>query len=141
MKIRIRRLELTPPNIMVVHDLDRVCLPHDRPFYPTEGAWWYAEVNGELAGYAGVVPSKQWADCGYMNRAGVLPEHRGKGLQKRLIRTRQAYARRVGWRWLVTDTRDNPASSNSLIACGFRLYTPSSPWALKDSLYWRYKCS
>ena len=141
MKTRLRRLELTPPNIMVVHDLDRICLPADRPFFPQKGTWWLAEVDGQVAGFGGVSPSSRWKDCGYLERSGVLPEFRGHGLQKRLIRVRIAHAKRTGLNWLVTDTRDNPASSNSLIACGFRLYRPSVPWALKDSLYWRLKCN
>ena len=48
-----------------------------------------------------------------------------------------AKAKRLGMNWLITDTTDNPPSANSLIACGFKLFEPSKPWANKQSLYWR----
>jgi hypothetical protein len=40
---------------------------------------------------------------------------------------------------LITDTYLNPASSNSLISCGFRLFEPSNPWGARGTLYWRKK--
>jgi hypothetical protein len=48
-------------------------------------------------------------------------------------------ARELGWNWVITDTTDNPASANSLINAGFKIYTPSSPWSYKHSIYWKYK--
>jgi L-amino acid N-acyltransferase YncA len=69
----------------------------------------------------------------------VLPAHRGQGIQKRLIRVRLRQARALGWNWVVTDTHDNPASSNSLIARGFKLFDPSKPWGADKTLYWRLK--
>lgn len=98
-----------------------------------------AGARGDLAGFAGLAPSSRWADTGYLCRAAVLPDYRGRGLQKRLIRVRIAKARRLGWRWLVTDTRQNPASANSLIDCGFRMFEPSEPWSFSDACYWRLK--
>ena len=41
--------------------------------------------------------------------------------------------------WIITDTTDNPASSNSLINAGFKIYTPSAPWSFKHAIYWKYK--
>jgi GNAT superfamily N-acetyltransferase len=75
----------------------------------------------------------------YLCRAGVLPAHRGQGLQKRLIRARIQVAKEKGMNWLVTDTNDNPASGNSLIACGFKLFEPTVPWAANGAIYWRMK--
>jgi GNAT superfamily N-acetyltransferase len=73
-----------------------------------------------------------------MCRAGVVRSHRGKGLQKRLIRVRERKAREHGWKWLITDTASyNVASSNNLAACGFKLFRPSRPWGHDDGLYWR----
>jgi GNAT superfamily N-acetyltransferase len=68
-----------------------------------------------------------------------LPSHRGQGVQKRLIRARIRQARALGWNWLITDTYLNPASANSLIATGFKMYEPSQPWGAKQTLYWRLK--
>jgi GNAT superfamily N-acetyltransferase len=67
----------------------------------------------------------------------VLPEARGQGLQRRLIGARERHARALGMAWLVTDTYQNPASSNSLIAAGYRLYEPAQPWGARGTLYWR----
>jgi GNAT superfamily N-acetyltransferase len=67
----------------------------------------------------------------------VLPEFRGQGLQKRLIRIRLKTAKAIGMNWAVTDTYDNPASGNNMIACGFKLFIPSDPWGVGRTLYWR----
>jgi GNAT superfamily N-acetyltransferase len=113
------------------------CLPHDQPLESDSGFWWIA-YEGELAvAFAAMSQSHRWTDTGYLSRSGVLPSHRGQGLQKRLLRVRERKARSLGWNWLITDTWCNPASSNSLISCGFRLFEPSHPWGLPDALYWR----
>jgi len=103
---------------------------------PEIGYWWLTWLADECVGYAGLRASRQWAETGYLCRAAVAPKHRGNGLQKRMIRARLAHAKRIGWTHCVTDTVENPASSNSLIATGFKLYEPAKPWAFKNSLYW-----
>lgn len=117
--------------------LQHLALPCDKPADTRRGFWWVAEVRGEPAAFAGMYPSAQWGDAFYLCRAGVLPEFRGQGLQKRLIRARAEFARRAGARWLITDTTANPPSVNSLVCCGFRLYEPARPWANNRALYWR----
>ena len=119
--------------------LQKVCLPHDRPENTNFGTWWIATENGVDIGFAGLVRSVRWTDCGYLCRAGVIPSHRGRGLQKKFIRVRIRQAKAIGWKWLVSDTRFNPASANSLIACGFKMFEPSQPWGCKNTLYWRKK--
>lgn len=74
-----------------------------------------------------------------MNRAGVIPSHRGKGLQTRMIAVRVAKAKRLGWKYVLTYTHDNCPSANNLIDCGFKLYDPRNPYAADGSLYWRIK--
>lgn len=101
------------------------------------GHWWIA-YDGQLPiGFAGLLPSVKWSDAGYLCRAGVVRSHRGHGIQKRLIRVRERKARSLQWSWLVSDTLDNPASANSLIHCGYRLFHPAKPWGLPGALYWR----
>lgn len=120
-----------------IRQLQLQCLPCDKPYNTSNGFWWVAYEGCEPVAFAGVVQSSQWIDAGYLCRSGVLPAYRGKGLQKRLIRARERKAREMGWNWLITDTRHNPASSNSLIACGYRLFIPSRPWGHSDAIYWR----
>ena len=120
--------------------LHHECFPSDELADFSIGWWWiaYDEQNAPI-GFAGLYPSIQWDKTGYLCRAGVVESARGKGIQKALIKTRIRYARKLGYQWLVTDTRRNPASSNSLIAHGFRLYEPLRPWGFKNSLYFRLK--
>jgi GNAT superfamily N-acetyltransferase len=116
------------------------CLPYDEICDVSVGYWWilYSAV-GDRIGFAGLVPSLSFSDCGYLCRAGIIPAFRGQGLQKKLIQARIAKAKKLKWNWLVTDTTDNMPSSNNLIAAGFRLYKPKNPWAFSSSLYWKYK--
>jgi GNAT superfamily N-acetyltransferase len=120
--------------------LQKKCLPFDSPFNTTTGWWWivYDSLNLPCA-FGGLVPSVRWGDTGYLCRAGVLSGYRGQGIQKKLIRARVRQARALGWRWLITDTYLNPASSNSLITCGFKLFEPSKPWGATGTLFWRLK--
>ncbi|MBF9235561.1 GNAT family N-acetyltransferase [Microvirga alba] len=126
-----------PATLKLLRRLHSECLPYDKLPNFTEGFWWIAYHGDDAVGFAGMVRSARWIDAGYMNRAGVVPDHRGHGLQKRLIRVRMRYAKRIGWRWLITDTTENPPSANSLIGCGFRAYDPANPWGGRTTTYWR----
>ncbi len=130
--IEIRRTE----DLHTVLELDKQCLEGVAWYQPADAFWLAYHKNKPIA-YAAMAPSQQWANVGYLCRAGVLPEYRGLGIQKRLIRVRVAYARKLGYLAVVTDTTDNPASANSLISCGFKLYQPFFPWAFKHTCYWR----
>ncbi len=115
-------------------------LPHDTPREIEGDHWWIAYADGNPVGFASLAiwPSDD-ADprpIVYLSRAGVLPHARGGGLQKRLIRARVNYAKKLPARGVVTYTRDNPPSMNSLISEGFKTYHPSSPWAADDAVYW-----
>jgi len=141
MKFSVKKVDIrNPAMVNLLMFLQKQILPEDVPYKPDRGHWWvaYAE-DGKPVGFAGLVRSTRWTDTGYLCRAGVLDEFTGHGLQRRLILARIRKAKELGWNWLITDTTDNPASSNSLINCGFKLYEPSSPWAFKNSLYWKRK--
>lgn len=120
-----------------IRRLHAACFPHDRPLRPRLGWWWIVWCGGEAVGFAGLYLSSRWIDSVYLCRAGVLPEHRGRGLQRRLIRVRLRFARSIGMRWAVTDTRHNPESGNNLIREGFLMFTPSRPWSFSDACYWK----
>jgi hypothetical protein len=48
-------------------------------------------------------------------------------------------AKALGMNWVITDTNENPASANNLIATGFKMFEPSEPWGFKTALYWKYR--
>lgn len=100
------------------------------------GYWWIAYHDREPVGFAGITPSTIGPGVGYLKRAGVLPAHRGHGLQRRLLKVRERKARELGWASIITDTTDNVPSANNLIRAGYRLFEPQ-PWAFRSSLYWR----
>ena len=126
MKISIRKVD--PRKIEIATTLkylQKKCLPYDTPYDVMKGHWWIAYVDGIIPiGFAGLVRSVSWWDCGYLCRGGVLSDYRGMGIQKRLIKVRELKAKSLNWNWLITDTRDNPASANNLISAGFKLYNP-----------------
>lgn len=127
-----------PATAALLQYLQLTILPHDIPkeAAPT-GYWWIGYDGAHAVAFAALHPSSQWGDAGYLSRAGVLPSHRGQGLQRRLLRVRERRARGLGLEWLVTDTRMNPPSANNLIACGFRCFSPSKPWADEFTTYWK----
>ena len=137
--MQIRQVDPSSLHVLsMLMKLQKDCLPHDYPIFPDDKTyWWVAAEAGLPIGFACLTWSRRWSDTGYLSRAGVIRQARGKGVQKRLIKVRMAKAKRLGMNWLITDTTDNPPSANSLIACGFKMFEPSKPWANKQSLYWR----
>jgi GNAT superfamily N-acetyltransferase len=104
----------------------------------TTGDWWIATCRGKEVGMAGMVPSYQVRNAGYLHCSGVIPAFRGHGIQRRLIQKRIACARRYGWRQLFTETiNSNAASANSLIRCGFRQFNPARTWGSPYAVYWK----
>lgn len=136
-RVSIRR---APEETALEHvpGLNKVCGLAE---YPCEGTeWWLAWAKKEPIAYVGLQVSDlpAFAGLGWIPRTGVLPEWRGGGLQKRLTRQALLWARSRGLRGVVTYTVHNPASANSLIACGFRSYEPEGQWAAeKEAAYWR----
>jgi GNAT superfamily N-acetyltransferase len=90
-----------------------------------------------LAGFAAMMQSSKTPEAVYLARAGTLEAFRGRGLQKKLIRERLKFAKDLGMTQAITDTTDNVASANALIATGFRMFEPDDPWGLPNTLYWR----
>lgn len=85
--------------------------------------WWvaYAGEHGAVA-YAAIRIEE---DVGWFSTCGVLTPYRGYGLQKKLIKKRLDYAKKVGVKRVYTYTvTGNHPSANSLISMGFRLCTP-----------------
>lgn len=122
--ISIRRTE----DVDLVAELDRACFSTDAPMVQEkidQACWWVAKLAGEPVGYAGLL-SQDGGARAFLCRAGVLPQARGGGLQKRLLRAREAHARKVGIPRLYTYTSVfNHASTNSLLSAGYRPYYAS----------------
>ncbi|CAB4121310.1 NAT_SF domain containing protein [uncultured Caudovirales phage] len=135
-KVNIKKSEF----VELLIELQKSILPADTPMSCKYGHWWIAYTeSGKPIGFAGLMRSATWTNAGYLCRAGVLDGYTGHGLQKRLIQARVRKAKALGWHWVITDTTQNPPSSNSLINCGFKIYKPRNPWSYKDSIYWRFK--
>jgi RimJ/RimL family protein N-acetyltransferase len=133
------RIAETTDGIAVLA-LDEICFPEDLRVSLDAARWWLVKRGEKVVGYAGMRPCQlpHNRGVGFLCRVGILREHRGHGLQKRLIRVRERAARSLGLRELVTYTTPwNLASANSLIACGYRLYRPESRWGGAESLHWR----
>ncbi len=115
---------------------DRVCFPDDRR--PETGLyvrWWIAEINGIMAGYGAARVACTTPDSIYLSRAGVLPWARRRGLQRQLIRVREAWGRSRGYHWCVTDS-NGAASATNLIRSGYLPWEPDDIWGLDEATYW-----
>lgn len=120
---------------------------HDLTFYDTSiradferGYWWLAysdESPRTPVAFCGLTHAINTHGAGYLKRAGVLKPYRGQGLQRRLITVRERKARALGLVTMLTDTTENPPSSNSLIRAGYRIFEPTYRWAFSYSIYWR----
>lgn len=143
MTYRIREVDCSDDDVAeLIHELHEATFGDTAPkVNPARGWWWVAYDGREVAGFCGLTPTYRDASIGYLKRAGVLYRHRGQGLQRRFVRVREAKARRVGMRSIITDTTDNPSSSNNLIACGYRIFRPPSPWAFPETIYWHKELS
>jgi len=138
LNFRLQKVDADDPAVWArIVAMDAKCF--EKGFAPAlssnDGAWWIATVDGMDAGYCGI--KEHEPGVAYLCRAGVIPRFRGGGLQKLMIRRRLAWARKEGFKSVVSDTCDSPASANSLIACGFRMFSPAKPWSFEYACYWR----
>ena len=138
--MKIQRVDTRLDSVQTrLSALQKKCLPYDKPYDTNHGYWWIATQDGVDCAFAGLVCSPWWFDCGYLIRCGVVPDMRGQGLQKKFIRVRIRQAKALKMNWVVTSTYDNPASANSLISCGFKMFDPTKPWMAAHTSYWRLK--
>ena len=135
---RIKRVAvMSQTTEQAIRFLQKECLPLDTVLSPKNGWWWMAYCDGRLAGFAAMLQSSKTPQAAYLARAGTLEAFRGRGLQKKLIRERLKFAKDLGLTQAITDTTDNVASANALIATGFRMFEPDDPWGSPNTLYWR----
>lgn len=111
--------------------LDAAIFPDDDPCNYVNANWWLVYSQGSLAvAFAG---SCWRGEDLFLLRCGVLEGHRGKGLQRKLIKRR---TRGIPADVITYTAVGNPHSANNLIACGFRMYEPNDLWAGDDVNYW-----
>ena len=107
--------------------MDTVCFPLDEP--PViAGAEWFIGCDGSkrVAYCAWKTVEHDGVPTGFHYRAGVLPEYRGQGLQRQMLRLREPRMREQGLTLAVTYTdADAAASMRNLIAEGYRPYAPT----------------
>lgn len=97
---------------------------------------WLVYYDGEPIGYASMRECEPRVV--FLSRVGVLPEHRGHGLQKKLIKARCKLAKELSYRWAITYTSlENAPSFESLQQCSFKMYLPEYRWAGVNFVYWR----
>lgn len=134
MRYTIRSVDSSHPALLTLQD---ELFPDCETYKPNGAWWWLAYGDDDIAGFAGLSRTKADKSTGYLCRAGVLPKHRGNGLQRRFINVRLQKARRLGMTAVVTDTTSwNASSVNNLIACGFKMHDPENPWKAKGACYW-----
>jgi GNAT superfamily N-acetyltransferase len=90
--------------------------------------WALHEPNGAVVAFCSAV-YRPGAGYVYLSSAGVLPTHRGGGVQRRLIRHRLRWGQRQGATRAVTYTLlHNYASIANLLKCGFRFAAKPRGW-------------
>lgn len=123
--------------VELMDSMDRNTITGSDPFEKGEGYWWIAYDGKTPAGFAGMTLHEN-GTMAFLCRCGVLPEYRGKGLQRKLIKVRERLAKKIGVKWLVSyTTRKRLVSGNNLIKCGFLLFDPPFSWGDKYWLHFR----
>lgn len=114
--IRIRRER----DLEWLREVHAIAFPDDR--WPGDDhAFWVATRGSELLGFASALVT---GDMLELTRCAVVSSMHGKGMQRRLIAVREAYARRQGCAGVATyTTRDNWSSITNLVRAGYRFCT------------------
>lgn len=140
------RAYLVPANeakyAAIVADLHARLFPTLIFPYPHWGDWWVAWHGEKPVAFAHQEPTAFYPNTGYFGRVGVLPEHRGHGLQSRLMKMAAKRARRAhAWEALVSDTTRNPHSAANFERCGWVRFEPApehrKQWGSRQTIYWR----
>lgn len=96
--------------------------------------WWViTDKAGFIIAYCGCIYSE--SIC-IFNRAWVHKRYRGMGLQRKMISKRIQSAKGQCKKVITYTTPDNVISSNNLIKCGFKMYTPEYAYAGRNMIYW-----
>lgn len=103
-----------------------------------KNGWWFLIFKdfgfGRAIGFGGLVTFLPGGLTAYAKRAYVALEHRGNGLQVRMLSIRCEKAKRLGFKQIVSETT-NLASAGNFIKAGFSAFIPEQPWGPEGSLY------
>jgi GNAT superfamily N-acetyltransferase len=121
------RRAVSREDAALIAQMDVVCFPIDAPAVFAGANWFIGGDGGRPAAYCAWKPIEHDdATVGFHYRGGVLPDWRGQGLQREMLRLREAEMREQGIAWAVTYTdADGAASMRNLIAEGYRPYAPT----------------
>lgn len=108
-----------------------------KPRHLSKGFWWLVHADVRLIGFAGMVPMIPFQHYGYLKRAAVLQEYRGRGIQRELMTLREERAKEsTDWTHLISECSiENVASANNFIRSGYVLTEVERPWE-KETLFW-----
>lgn len=135
--MRIKILEVDgKKHAFSILRLQEETFPYDDKTSADEGFWWLAYDGKAIVAFVQMTHVESWPYTGYISRVGVLPSHRGKGLQKRLMRACERKAKQLGWTRMISTTYNNPPSTNNFIALGYKTYEPNIRWGADGTNYW-----
>lgn len=123
-------------HALTLNQLQRETFPADEKVKPDHGFWWLATYARIPVAFCAMSHVESWEYTGYLSRVGVMPSHRGQGLQRRLMRACERKAKSLGWARIISSTYNNPASANNFIALGYRCYEPQTRWGADGTVYW-----
>lgn len=127
-------------RLRITDELDEVHEMHAQAFpgigFPGEDhTYWVATDGAKCVGFCSAVyrPERGYV---YLSSAAVTLAARGQGLQRRMIRTRVAWAKKQGASRVITYTvLKNYESMCNLLKSGFRFYSPESMYMGEDVHY------
>jgi GNAT superfamily N-acetyltransferase len=93
----------------------------DFSIYFESQSWWVALIDGKIAGFAGT--QHKHDGTLFIGPCGVVPEYRGRGLQRQFLKAREQFARESGrYAAIVGATlATNWPSANNFIRRGFEI--------------------
>jgi GNAT superfamily N-acetyltransferase len=117
----------SPEDQQRILRMDALCFPLDEPPAIAGTQWFIGWDSATPAAYCGwKTVEHDGVAVGFNYRVGVMPDYRGRGLQRQMLRLREAKMREQGLKAAVTYTdADGAASMRSLIAEGYRPYAPT----------------
>lgn len=115
-----------------MRELHTLTFPLDEWIGDDREYWIARDAGGRAVGFSAATYQPA-TNCVSMDRTGVLPEANGFGLQKKMIRVRLTWARRLGAKCAITYvSQRNYRSMVNLLKCGFRFYEPPETGQYED---------